>query len=69
MVQAYKLILKQEGVMRGLYAGVTPAMIGSSMYKHILSSISQKLIIVYFVYSPWNNTLFRSIRIDKENFE
>ncbi|KAI8330556.1 mitochondrial carrier domain-containing protein [Blakeslea trispora] len=29
MVQAYKLILKQEGVMRGLYAGVTPAMIGS----------------------------------------
>ncbi|KAG1056379.1 hypothetical protein G6F46_001270 [Rhizopus delemar] len=29
MVQAYKTILKQEGVMRGLYAGVTPAMIGS----------------------------------------
>lgn len=30
MVQAYKLIYKQEGVMRGLYAGVSPAMIGSS---------------------------------------
>jgi hypothetical protein len=30
MVQAYKMIFKQEGVMRGLYAGVTPAMIGSS---------------------------------------
>lgn len=30
MIQAYKTILKQEGVMRGLYAGVTPAMIGSS---------------------------------------
>ncbi|KAI9476214.1 MAG: putative mitochondrial carrier protein [Benjaminiella poitrasii] len=29
MVQAYKLIGKQEGIMRGLYAGVTPAMIGS----------------------------------------
>ncbi|KAI8977253.1 mitochondrial carrier domain-containing protein [Mycotypha africana] len=29
MVQAYKLIFKQEGVMRGLYAGATPAMIGS----------------------------------------
>ncbi|KAI8643151.1 mitochondrial carrier domain-containing protein [Parasitella parasitica] len=29
MVQAYKLIFKQEGAMRGLYAGVTPAMIGS----------------------------------------
>lgn len=32
MVQAYKLILRQEGVMRGLYAGVTPAMIGSSTF-------------------------------------
>lgn len=31
MVQAYKLIFKQEGVLRGLYAGVSPAMIGSSM--------------------------------------
>lgn len=30
MVQAYKMIFKQEGAMRGLYAGVTPAMIGSS---------------------------------------
>ncbi|CEI92019.1 hypothetical protein RMCBS344292_06294 [Rhizopus microsporus] len=29
MVQAYKTIFKQEGIMRGLYAGVTPAMIGS----------------------------------------
>ncbi|KAI7900283.1 mitochondrial carrier domain-containing protein [Cokeromyces recurvatus] len=29
MVQAYKLLWKQEGIMRGLYAGVTPAMIGS----------------------------------------
>ncbi|CAO0800842.1 unnamed protein product [Mucor circinelloides] len=29
MVQAYKMIFKQEGAMRGLYAGVTPAMIGS----------------------------------------
>lgn len=30
MVQAYNTIFKQEGIMRGLYAGVTPAMIGSS---------------------------------------
>lgn len=30
MVQAYKLIFKEEGVFRGLYAGVTPAMLGSS---------------------------------------
>ncbi|KAI9032811.1 mitochondrial carrier protein [Phycomyces nitens] len=29
MVQAYRLILKEEGAMRGLYAGVTPAMLGS----------------------------------------
>ncbi|KAF7726814.1 hypothetical protein EC973_008415 [Apophysomyces ossiformis] len=29
MVQAYRLILKDEGVLRGLYAGVTPAMLGS----------------------------------------
>ncbi|KAI7870362.1 mitochondrial carrier protein [Spinellus fusiger] len=29
MVQAYGLILKEEGVLRGLYAGVTPAMLGS----------------------------------------
>ncbi|KAI7888971.1 putative mitochondrial carrier protein [Mucor mucedo] len=29
MVQAYKLIFKQEGAVRGLYAGVSPAMIGS----------------------------------------
>ncbi|GAA5800560.1 putative mitochondrial carrier protein [Helicostylum pulchrum] len=29
MVQAYKLIFRQEGVMKGLYAGVSPAMIGS----------------------------------------
>ncbi|KAI8057492.1 hypothetical protein BDF21DRAFT_160737 [Thamnidium elegans] len=29
MIQAYKLIFRQEGVMRGLYAGVSPAMIGS----------------------------------------
>lgn len=30
MMQAYHTIFKQEGVLRGLYAGVTPAMIGSS---------------------------------------
>lgn len=30
MVQAYKLIFKEEGILRGLYAGVTPAMLGSS---------------------------------------
>ncbi|KAI8376001.1 mitochondrial carrier domain-containing protein [Radiomyces spectabilis] len=29
MMQAYRLILKEEGVLRGLYAGVTPAMLGS----------------------------------------
>ncbi|KAG1085296.1 hypothetical protein G6F42_021456 [Rhizopus arrhizus] len=29
MVQAYKLIFKEEGILRGLYAGVTPAMLGS----------------------------------------
>ena len=29
MVQAYKLIFKEEGIFRGLYAGVTPAMLGS----------------------------------------
>lgn len=36
MVQAYKLIFKQEGSVRGLYAGVTPAMIGSSMINHFI---------------------------------
>jgi hypothetical protein len=30
MVQAYKLIYREEGILRGLYAGVTPAMLGSS---------------------------------------
>ncbi|KAI8145910.1 mitochondrial carrier domain-containing protein [Fennellomyces sp. T-0311] len=29
MVQAYRLIWKEEGVLRGLYAGITPAMLGS----------------------------------------
>ncbi|ORZ14702.1 mitochondrial carrier domain-containing protein [Absidia repens] len=29
MVQTYRTILKEEGVLRGLYAGVTPAMLGS----------------------------------------
>ncbi|ORX61402.1 mitochondrial carrier [Hesseltinella vesiculosa] len=29
MIQAYRLILKEEGVVRGLYAGITPAMLGS----------------------------------------
>ncbi|KAI8583646.1 hypothetical protein K450DRAFT_183082 [Umbelopsis ramanniana AG] len=29
MVQSYRLILKEEGVLRGLYAGITPAMLGS----------------------------------------
>ncbi|KAJ8658785.1 hypothetical protein O0I10_005511 [Lichtheimia ornata] len=29
MIQAYKLIWKEEGILRGLYAGVTPAMLGS----------------------------------------
>jgi hypothetical protein len=36
MVQAYKTIFKQERVMRGLYAGVTPAMIGSSMLRALI---------------------------------
>jgi hypothetical protein len=35
MVQAYKVILKEEGVFRGLYSGITPAMLGSSkVYWH-----------------------------------
>ncbi|KAI8340294.1 mitochondrial carrier domain-containing protein, partial [Chlamydoabsidia padenii] len=29
MVQTYRIILKEEGILRGLYAGVTPAMLGS----------------------------------------
>ncbi|KAI8084663.1 mitochondrial carrier domain-containing protein [Halteromyces radiatus] len=29
MVQSYRTILKEEGVLRGLYAGITPAMLGS----------------------------------------
>ncbi|KAI8327804.1 mitochondrial carrier protein-like protein [Chlamydoabsidia padenii] len=29
MVQSYRTILKEEGVLRGLYAGVTPAILGS----------------------------------------
>ncbi|ORZ10751.1 mitochondrial carrier domain-containing protein [Absidia repens] len=29
MFQSYRTILKEEGVLRGLYAGVTPAMLGS----------------------------------------
>lgn len=31
MIQAYKLIWKEEGILRGLYAGVTPAMLGSGL--------------------------------------
>lgn len=30
MVQSYKLIYMEEGVLRGLYSGITPAMLGSS---------------------------------------
>ena len=30
MVQAYKLIHREEGILRGLYSGITPAMLGSS---------------------------------------
>lgn len=29
MIQSYRTILKEEGIVRGLYAGVTPAMLGS----------------------------------------
>ncbi|KAI7859752.1 mitochondrial carrier domain-containing protein [Circinella umbellata] len=29
MIQAYRLIWKEEGAARGLYAGITPAMLGS----------------------------------------
>ncbi|KAG2174228.1 hypothetical protein INT43_004249 [Umbelopsis isabellina] len=29
MLQSYRLIWKEEGILRGLYAGVTPAMLGS----------------------------------------
>ena len=32
MIQAYRLIWKEEGVARGLYAGITPAMLGSSKF-------------------------------------
>lgn len=43
MVQAYKLIFRQEGVMKGLYAGVSPAMIGSR--KAVKKTI---FVFVYF---------------------
>jgi hypothetical protein len=33
MVQAYKLIYKEEGLVRGLYSGITPAMLGSGNKK------------------------------------
>jgi hypothetical protein len=33
MVQSYRTILKEEGIVRGLYAGVTPAMLGSGKGK------------------------------------
>jgi hypothetical protein len=29
MAQSYKLIFKEEGILRGLYAGITPALLGS----------------------------------------
>lgn len=44
MVQAYKMIFKQEGAMRGLYAGVTPAMIGSSKLQNVKRDLHEKLI-------------------------
>jgi hypothetical protein len=36
MVQTYRTILKEEGVVRGLYAGITPAMLGSGTQKPIV---------------------------------
>lgn len=54
MMQAYTTIFKQEGVMRGLYAGVTPAMIGSSKITHYCD----KQDIITYIDSSWNNTLF-----------
>lgn len=46
MMQTYTTIFKQEGVMRGLYAGVTPAMIGSSK-SHIIQQRLEILIHCY----------------------
>ncbi|KAI8992561.1 mitochondrial carrier domain-containing protein [Pilobolus umbonatus] len=47
MIQAYKLIYKQEGVMRGLHAGLTPAMIGSipgtTLYFTIYETVKRTL--------------------------
>lgn len=57
MVQAYNLIWKEEGVLRGLYAGITPAMLGSGNWEilYIFLPVTNRSLLVA---SACNSTLF-----------
>lgn len=67
MVQAYKLIYKEEGLVRGLYSGITPAMLGSGIY--ITLHVYRTTIITYpLLRSSGYSAIFWHLRIHETKF-
>lgn len=70
MFHAYSTILREEGVTRGLYGGVAPAMSGSRMFKRLVNCFAQPIPIRFkmwiadlsnIVHSPTDDALLWSI--------
>lgn len=70
MVQAYKLIYKEEGIVRGLYSGITPAMLGSGIYIYIRVHIRAMIItnLLLSCRSSGYSAIFWHLRIHETKF-